>query len=51
MASEIYRRLKSPHVPVEETDVLFDIGLMFFPGVATVTAVAVTTQQRLSREP
>jgi H+/Cl- antiporter ClcA len=40
VASVVYRRLKYPHVPVEETDVYFDIGFVFFLGFAAVIAVA-----------
>jgi H+/Cl- antiporter ClcA len=40
VASVVYRRLRYPHVPIEETDVFFDIGLVFFLGFAAVIAVA-----------
>jgi hypothetical protein len=36
VAAGIYRRLKYPNVPVEETDVFFDIGLVFFLGFFAV---------------
>jgi hypothetical protein len=42
LSGELYRRLRYPHVPAEETDVFFDIGLVFFLGFATVIAVAIT---------
>jgi len=40
-AATVYRRLKYPHVPVEETDVFFDIGLAFYLGFTAVIAAAV----------
>lgn len=36
----IYGRLKYPHVAIEETDVFFDIGLVFYLGFAAVLVVA-----------
>jgi hypothetical protein len=41
VASDICRRLKYPPVPVEETEVFFDLGLVFLLGFAAVVAAVV----------
>ena len=42
VVSSLYGRLRYSHVPVEERDVFFDIGLVFFISVATVIVSAVS---------
>jgi hypothetical protein len=41
VTADVYRRIKYPTIPVEETDIFFDIGLMFLLGFAGVLAVAI----------
>jgi hypothetical protein len=41
VVSSLYGRLRYSHVPIEERDVFFDIGLVFFFSFVTIIAIAV----------